>query len=88
MRPDTVMLGGVTYEKIDDAGLHIVIDGKPQTLTVDNIIICAGQEPNRALAEELVALGITVHMVGGADVAAELDAKRAIAQATRLAATL
>jgi 2,4-dienoyl-CoA reductase (NADPH2) len=82
------MLGGVTYERIDDAGLHIVMDGKPQTLSVDNVVICAGQESNRALADQLIALGITVHVIGGADVAAELDAKRAIAQATRLAATL
>jgi 2,4-dienoyl-CoA reductase (NADPH2) len=82
------MLGGVGYERIDDAGLHVTIDGKPQTLAVDNVIICAGQVPNRALADELHALGITVHVVGGADVAAELDAKRAIRQATELADTL
>jgi len=82
------MLGGVTYESIDDAGLHIAIDGKPQTLAVDNIVICAGQESNRALADELIALGVAVHVIGGADVAAELDAKRAIRQATELAAAL
>ncbi len=82
------MLGGVTYEKIDDAGLHVSVDGKAQALSVDNIIICAGQESNRGLADELHALGVTVHVIGGADVAAELDAKRAIAQATRLAALL
>ena len=82
------MLGGVTYQKIDDAGLHITVDGKPQTLGVDNVVICAGQESNRTLADELIALGMAVHVIGGADVAAELDAKRAIAQATRLAAIL
>ncbi|HJP99338.1 MAG TPA: FAD-dependent oxidoreductase [Rhodanobacteraceae bacterium] len=82
------MIGGVTYEKIDDAGLHVTIDGKPQTLSVDNIVICAGQEPNRSLADELIALGVTTHVIGGADVAAELDAKRAIRQATELAARL
>ncbi|HEY9112250.1 MAG TPA: NADPH-dependent 2,4-dienoyl-CoA reductase [Rhodanobacteraceae bacterium] len=82
------MIGGVTYEKIDDAGLHITIDGKPQTLGVDNVVICAGQESNRALADELIALGTRVHVIGGADVAAELDAKRAIHQATELAARL
>lgn len=82
------MLGGVTYEKIDDAGLHVTIDGKPQTLAVDNVIICAGQESNRALADALQALGVSVHVIGGAAVAAELDAKRAIRQATELAATL
>jgi 2,4-dienoyl-CoA reductase (NADPH2) len=82
------MLGGVTYEKIDDSGLHVTADGKPQTLAVDNVVICAGQESNRSLADELLATGITVHVIGGADVAAELDAKRAIAQATKLAAGL
>jgi 2,4-dienoyl-CoA reductase (NADPH2) len=82
------MIGGVTYEKIDDAGLHVTLGGKPQTLAVDNVIICAGQESNRTLADELIALGLTVHVIGGADVAAELDAKRAIRQATELAATL
>ncbi|HEX7348415.1 MAG TPA: NADPH-dependent 2,4-dienoyl-CoA reductase [Rhodanobacteraceae bacterium] len=82
------MLGGATYERIDDAGLHVTLDGKPQTLAVDNVIICAGQESNRALADELIALGVAVHVIGGADVAAELDAKRAIRQATELAATL
>ncbi|HET6913783.1 MAG TPA: NADPH-dependent 2,4-dienoyl-CoA reductase [Rhodanobacteraceae bacterium] len=82
------MLGGVAYERIDDAGLHIRADGEPRVLEVDNVVICAGQESNRTLADELIALGITTHVIGGADVAAELDAKRAIAQATRLAATL
>ena len=82
------MLGGVTYERIDDAGLHVSVDGKPQTLRVDNVVICAGQESNRTLAGELVKLGVAVHVIGGADVAAELDAKRAIRQATELASTL
>jgi 2,4-dienoyl-CoA reductase (NADPH2) len=82
------MLGAVAYEKIDDAGLHILVDGKPQLLDVDHVVICAGQEPNRALHDGLVAAGVTVHLIGGADVAAELDAKRAIEQATRLAAGL
>jgi len=82
------MLGGVTYDRIDDAGLHVTIDGKAQVLDVDNVIVCAGQEPNRELHEALVAKGVDVRLVGGADVAAELDAKRAIDKATRLAATL
>lgn len=82
------MLGNVTYQQIDAAGLHLTLDGKPQTLAVDNVVICAGQEPNRTLADELIALGMTVHVIGGADVAAELDAKRAIRQATELAARL
>jgi 2,4-dienoyl-CoA reductase (NADPH2) len=82
------MIGGVGYDRIDDAGLHVTIDGKAQVLDVDNVIVCAGQEPNRALHEALVARGVDVRLVGGADVAAELDAKRAIDKATRLAAVL
>jgi 2,4-dienoyl-CoA reductase (NADPH2) len=82
------MLGGVSYERIDDAGLHILIDGKQQLLPADTIVICAGQEPNRALHIELTQNGNAPHLIGGADVAAELDAKRAIDQGTRLAAVL
>ncbi|WP_052283724.1 NADPH-dependent 2,4-dienoyl-CoA reductase [Kluyvera genomosp. 1] len=79
------MIPAVSYQRIDDAGLHVEINGEAQTLTVDNVIICAGQEPNRALAEPLQAAGKTVHLIGGSDVAGELDARRAIAQGTRLA---
>ena len=82
------MLGGVDYERIDDAGLHVIIDGKPQLLAVDTIIVCAGQEPRRDLYDALKAGNVDVHLIGGADVAAELDAKRAIAQGTKLATTL
>ncbi len=82
------MLGGVTYLSIDDAGLHVRIDGAERVLDVDHVVVCAGQEPNRSLADALQAEGITTHVIGGADVAAELDAKRAIDQGTRLAATL
>jgi 2,4-dienoyl-CoA reductase (NADPH2) len=82
------MLGGVSYERIDDDGLHIRIGEELQTLAVDTVVICAGQEPNRSLHAEFAAAGITTHLIGGADVAAELDAKRAIDQGTRLAATL
>jgi 2,4-dienoyl-CoA reductase (NADPH2) len=82
------MLGGVNYEHVDDAGLHVVIDGKPQIIEVDNVVVCAGQEPRRDLYDGLKAANIDVHLIGGADVAAELDAKRAIAQGTRLAAQL
>ncbi len=82
------MLGGIGYQRFDDEGLHITVDGKPQVLPVDNLVICAGQEPNRALADALAAAGIPAHVIGGADVAAELDAKRAIAQGTRLASQL
>jgi 2,4-dienoyl-CoA reductase (NADPH2) len=85
---DVAMLGGVEYERIDDDGLHIRIDGVTQLLPVDNIVICAGQEPNRALHADLVGAGLRTHLIGGADVAAELDAKRAIDQGTRLAAAL
>jgi 2,4-dienoyl-CoA reductase (NADPH2) len=82
------MLGGVTYDRFDDQGLHITVDGKSQVLPADNVVICAGQEPNRTLADALGAAGIKTHIIGGADVAAELDAKRAIDQGTRLAAAL
>ncbi len=82
------MLGGVQYRRIDDAGLHVVIDGAARLLEVDHVVVCAGQEPQRALADALAARGVAVHRIGGADVATELDAKRAIAQATALAATL
>jgi 2,4-dienoyl-CoA reductase (NADPH2) len=82
------MLGGVSYERFDAHGLHITVDGAPQVLPVDNVVICAGQEPNRRLADDLIAAGIKVHVIGGADVAAELDAKRAISQGTELASRL
>ena len=83
------MLNGVEYLGIDDSGLHIRIgDGEPQVLAVDNVVICAGQDPLRELQDELVAAGQSVHLIGGADVAAELDAKRAINQGSRLAAGL
>ncbi|MEK6789687.1 MAG: NADPH-dependent 2,4-dienoyl-CoA reductase [Pseudomonadota bacterium] len=83
------LMPGVGYEKIDDAGLHITLaDGSRQTLAIDHIVICAGQEPQRELQQALQALGKTVHLIGGADVAAELDAKRAINQGSRLAAVV
>lgn len=77
---------GVRYLRIDDAGLHIELAGQEQCLAVDNIIICAGQQPNRSLQAALIAQGCEkVHLIGGADVAAELDAKRAIRQGMELA---
>ena len=79
---------GVTYDRIDDAGLHITTADGPRTLAVDNIVICAGQEPVRELHDQLLARGISTHIIGGADEAAELDAKRAIDQGVRLAARL
>ena len=85
------MLGGVNYEKIDDDGLHISFGEareNPRVLDVDNVVICAGQISDRSLADALESEGVTCHVIGGADVAAELDAKRAINQGTRLAAAL
>ncbi len=79
------MLGGVEYVGIDDAGLHIRVDGQDRLLEVDTVVLCAGQEPRRELAEGLTAAGTPFTLVGGADVAAELDAKRAIWQATEFA---
>ncbi|MBC3862760.1 NADPH-dependent 2,4-dienoyl-CoA reductase [Undibacterium jejuense] len=82
------MFAGVTYNKIDDEGLHVTVDGQQKTLPVDNVILCAGQEPRRDLQAALEAAGKVVHLIGGADVAAELDAKRAINQGTRLGASI
>lgn len=82
------MLSGVSYQRIDDQGLHIEIDGQTQCLPVDHVVICAGQLPRRDLQADLEASSQSVHWIGGADVAAELDAKRAIDQGTRLAAKL
>ncbi len=82
------MLSGVHYERIDDDGLHIVAGGRPQCLPVDSIVVCAGQEPCRELEAGLRAAGVPLSLIGGADVATELDAKRAIDQGTRLAAAL
>ncbi len=82
------MLGGVQYDAVTSEGLAVTVNGDPQLLPVDTVVICAGQEPDRSLAPALEAMGITPHIIGGADVAAELDAKRAINQGTRLAAAL
>lgn len=79
------MLAGCEYVRIDDDGLHLLVDKQPRLLEVDQVIICAGQEPLRDLLEGLQK---PYHLIGGADVAAELDAKRAIDQGTRLAASL
>jgi 2,4-dienoyl-CoA reductase (NADPH2) len=82
------MVAGVTYDRIDDDGLHITVDDQPRVLDVDTIVLCTGQESVRDLVEPLEEAGISVHVIGGADVAIELDAKRAIKQATELAARL
>ncbi|WP_422459938.1 FAD-dependent oxidoreductase [Endozoicomonas sp. ALB115] len=80
------MVPACEYHKVDDQGLHLSIAGEPQVLDVDSVVICAGQEPMRELADSIS--GKTVHLIGGADVAAELDAKRAINQGCRLAADI
>lgn len=82
------MISGARYDRIDDEGLHITVDGERRVISADTIVICAGQEPNRELVDALHAHGITPHLIGGADVAAELDAKRAIKQATALTDTI
>jgi 2,4-dienoyl-CoA reductase (NADPH2) len=85
------MIGGVTYEGIDESGLHVSFGEareRPTLIEADTIVLCAGQLSERSLADTLLARGISCHVIGGADVAAELDAKRAIDQGTRLAARL
>lgn len=80
------MLNGVEYVRIDDAGLHTLVHGEPKVFDVDTIIVCAGQEPLRVLYDELIAAGLPAQLAGGAFEASELDAKRAINQASRMAA--
>ncbi|MFK7829353.1 MAG: FAD-dependent oxidoreductase [Congregibacter sp.] len=87
-RRKVVMLPGVRYDRIDDHGLHITVDDEPQLLPVDTVIVCAGQESERSLFDILSSERDGVHLIGGADVAVEIDAKRAINQACRLAAEL
>ena len=82
------MLADVAYDHIDDDGLHVRVAGVPRTVRVDTIVVCAGQEPRRELAEALAREGIAHTVIGGADVAVELDAKRAIDQGTRVALAL
>lgn len=79
------MVPGVSYQRINDEGLHVSIGGEAQVIAVDNIVLCAGQEPRRDLADALMIAGKAVHLIGGCDVALELDARRAIEQGTRLA---
>ena len=87
-RAGVKMLGAVEYRRIDDAGLHIRVAGEDRLLAVDHVILCAGQESQRELKAPLEAAGRRIHLIGGADVAGELDAKRAIAQGCELAAAL
>ena len=91
MMKNVQMKGGVNYERIDADGLHISYGEareRPEVVPCDTVVLCAGQVPERSLAEALEAKGVSCHVIGGADVAAELDAKRAIDQGTRLAASL
>lgn len=87
-RAGVEQIGGVTYDRIDDQGLHITVDGKAQTLAVDTVVICAGQVPRDDLAGPLTAAGMDVHIIGGAKDATELDAKRAFDEGVRLGAEL
>jgi 2,4-dienoyl-CoA reductase (NADPH2) len=88
------MVSGATYDRIDDDGLHITVDGAPQVVACDTVVVCAGQDSVRGLYDVLdhrsahLMAGATVHLIGGADVAAELDAKRAIKQGTEVVAAL
>jgi 2,4-dienoyl-CoA reductase (NADPH2) len=82
------VLSGVTYRHIDEQGLHITTGGDQRVLAVNNVIVCAGQVPNRSLADDLQAAGVTVHVIGGAFEARELDAKHAIRQGSELAARI
>ncbi|MEF2524844.1 MULTISPECIES: NADPH-dependent 2,4-dienoyl-CoA reductase [Streptomyces] len=83
-----VSVAGASYDRIDDEGLHITVDGEQRLVPADTVVLCTGQEPRRDLYEELRAAGVGAHLIGGADVAAELDAKRALRQGTELAASL
>lgn len=82
------MLTGVNYEKIDDQGLHILIDGEKQILAVDHVVVCSGQHSVRDLEDELKKSNVKTHIIGGANLAAEIDAKRAIRQGCELAAAI
>jgi 2,4-dienoyl-CoA reductase (NADPH2) len=82
------MLPGVSYDRVDDDGLHVTVGEEHRVLDVDHVVVCAGQESERSLYDDLVAAGVTAHLIGGADVAAELDAKRAIKQGTEVVAAL
>ncbi|QZN96328.1 NADPH-dependent 2,4-dienoyl-CoA reductase [Symbiopectobacterium purcellii] len=88
LRHGVSFMDSVHYQRIDDAGLHIIHQGQERCIAADTVIVCAGQDSRRDLYAPLQASGVAVHLIGGADVAAELDARRAIDQATRLALTL
>ena len=85
---DVKIVAGVAYERIDDSGLHILVDGVPRVIEADTIVICAGQVSNRGLFDELRAAGIEAHVIGGAKEASELDAMRAVEEGVRIAQAL
>jgi len=85
---DVRILAGVSYQRIDDAGLHIVLDGVPRVIEADTIVICAGQVSNRGLFDQLCAAGVEAHVIGGAKEASELDAMRAVEEGVRIAQAL
>lgn len=87
-KSQVAMISGASYDRIDDDGLHYTVDGKPDVLSVDNVILCTGQISEKSVATELFQAGLMCHVIGGADYAEELDAVRAIDQATRLAMNL
>ena len=87
-RAGVAMTAGVSYDAIDDQGLHITVNGDHQVVNVDTVVLCSGQVSNRTLYDELIGHGIPTRIIGGADVASELDALRAIEQATKLAVSL
>jgi 2,4-dienoyl-CoA reductase (NADPH2) len=87
-KASVMMTAGATYDAIDDEGLHYTVDGKSHVLPVDHVVLCAGQNSNRILYDELRERGLNPILIGGADVASELDALRAIDQATRLAVAI
>jgi 2,4-dienoyl-CoA reductase (NADPH2) len=82
------IMTGVSYQRIDDAGLHVIVDGAPRLIEADTVVICAGQESSRSLFDELQASGIETHLIGGAKEASELDAMRAVDEGVRVAQAL
>ena len=82
------IMTGVTYQRIDDAGLHVLVDGASRVIEADTVVICAGQESNRSLFDALRANGVETHLIGGAKEAAELDAMRAVDEGVRIAQVL
>ena len=87
-RSQVAMIGGARYDAVDDDGLHYTVDGRGVILPIDTVVLCAGQQSERSLYDEFARRGVRPHLIGGAHVAAELDAAGAIAEATALAVRL